>query len=122
MRFPDVEALVVAFLKPVVNPVKVATAVPKSRPASFVRVYRTGGSALNRVLEEAQITVDVWATDAITASELAQDCRWALLNESTPMPLVRGVNEVGGLHFTPDPDTNTPRYRFTVGLMVRAGR
>ena len=122
MRLPDVEALAVAFLKTVVAPVKVATKVPSIRPASFVRAYRTGGSAVNRILEEAQITVDAWAVTEVEAFALASDCREALLNNASQLPLVRGASEVGGLHLNPDPGTNTPRYRFTVGLMVRAGR
>jgi hypothetical protein len=122
MRLPDVEALAISFLKTVVAPVKVATKVPDPRPTEFVRAYRTGGSALNRVLEEAQITVDSEAATAPAAFELASKCREAFLNDYSRMPLVRGANEVGGLYFSPDPDTNIPRYRFTVGLMVRAGR
>lgn len=122
MRLPDVEALMIAFLKPVIAPVKVATKVPSTRPASFVRVYRTGGSAVNRILEEAQITVDAWAATEVAAFELASSCREALLNDASRMPLVRGATETGGLYFSPDPDTNTPRYRFTVALRVRAGR
>lgn len=122
MRLPDVEALVVAFLKPVISPVKVATKVPATRPASFVRVYRTGGAALNRVLDQPQITVDAWAASEVDAFELASKCREALLSNASQMQLVRGATEVGGLHLNPDPGTNTPRYRFTVGLSVRAGR
>lgn len=122
MRLPDVETMAVEFVRAVIAPVKAATKVPKPRPSSFVRVYRSGGSAVNRVLEEAQITVDAEATNGVDAFELASKCREAFLNRYTLMPLVRGVNEVGGLHFNPDPDTNIPRYRFTVGLMVRAGR
>lgn len=122
MRLPDVEALVIAFLRPVVSPVRVGANVPATRPDEFVRAYRTGGAALNRVLETANITIDVEAKSSVRAVELAQDCREALLNRSSEMPLVRGCDEVGGLYFTPDPDTNTPRYRFTVGLRVRAGR
>lgn len=122
MRLPDVEALVIAFLKPIVAPVKVATKVPATRPALFVRVYRTGGAAQNRILEEAQITVDAWAATEVDAFNLAAGCREALLNDASQIPLVRGATETGGLHLTPDPDTNTPRYRFTVGLTVRAGR
>ncbi|WP_157509584.1 hypothetical protein [Leifsonia sp. Root4] len=112
----------VAFLKPVIAPVKVATKVPATRPASFVRVYRTGGAALNRVLDQPQITVDAWAANEVDAFELAAKCREALLNNASQMQLVRGATEVGGLHLNPDPGTNTPRYRFTVGLSVRAGR
>lgn len=122
MRLPDVEALAVGFLKDVVTPVKVGTRVPNPRPALFVRAYRTGGSAVNRVLEEAQITVEAAGATEVEAFNLASKCREAFLNDFSQMPLVRGANEVGGLYFSPDPDTNTPRYRFTIGLMVRAGR
>lgn len=122
MRFADAEALAVAFLKTVVAPVKVATKVPNPRPALFVRAYRTGGAAVNRVLEEAQITVDAEAPDTVAAFDLASKCREAFLNDYSQMPLVRSANEVGGLYYSPDPATNIPRYRFTVGLMIRAGR
>ena len=122
MSLPDVEALAVAFIRSQVAPVKAYTKVPNPRPLSFVRVYRTGGAALSRVLEEAQLTVDSEAPDEVSAFSLASKCREAFFNDYTLMPLVRGVNEVGGLYFAPDPETNIPRYRFTVGLMVRAGR
>lgn len=122
VELPDVEALVVAFLKPVASPQKVSTLVPDPRPASFVRVFRTGGAATNRVLERAQITVQAWAKDTGAAVELAKACRTALLNRSTSMPLVRGVEETGGLYFDPDPGTGIPRYTFTVQITVRAKR
>jgi hypothetical protein len=122
MSFADVEALAVAFLKPIANPAKVATKTPNPRPAAFVKAYRTGGSAVNRVLEKAQITVEGEASTQEAAFELTSKCREHFLHRYTLMPLVRGVSEVGGLYFAPDPDTNIPRYRFTVGLMVRAGR
>lgn len=122
MSFPDAEAMVRTFLLPVASPAKVVTQVPATRPDKFVREFRTGGAAINRVLERVQITVQGWATDSVDAFDLTSDCREALLNRYTLMPLVRGVSEVGGLHFDPDPGTNTPRYTFTVELMVRATR
>lgn len=122
MSFPDAEAMVRTFLLPVASPVKVVTIVPATRPASFVREFRTGGAAVNRVLERVQITVQGWAADAVTAFDLTSDCREALLNRYSLMPLVRGVSEVGGLHFDPDPGSGTPRYTFTHELMVRASR
>ena len=122
MSLPDVEAMAVAFLKPLVAPVKVATKVANPRPTESVRVYRSGGAALNRILEEAQLTVEAEAETAPRAFALASACREGFLHRSSLMPLVRGVNEVGGLYFSPDPATNIPRYRFTVGLMVRAAR
>jgi len=122
MSLPDVEAVAVAFLRMRIAPVKAATKVPNPAPASFVRVFRTGGAAVNRVLEEAQITVDAEAATGEAAFELASKCRESFLHHYTLMPLVRGVNEVGGLHYSPDPETNKPRYRFTVALWVRSSR
>ena len=121
MNFPDVEAMVVEFLNVRVAP-KVSTQVTKPRPDTFVRAWRTGGAATNRVLEEAQITVQAWAPTSVEASDLAQECRRLLLNDYTGMPLVRGVNEVSGVYFDPDPGTNIPRYTFTSALLVRAQR
>ena len=122
MRFPDAEALVLAFLKPVVSPVAVHVKVPKTRPATFVRAWRSGGASINRVLDRPMITVQAWATDSVGASELAMACRDAFLHDYTRMPLVRGVEEVTGLYFDPDPDTGIDRYTFTIQLMVRGKR
>jgi len=122
MRFADAESLVLAFLSPVVTPVKVGTLVPATLPDKFVRVFRTGGAASNRVVERAQITVQVWAKDTVTASDLATDCRMHLLEHYILMPLVRGVTEIGGLYFNPDTGTGMPRFQFTVELLVRAAR
>ena len=123
MNLPDVETMVHDFLKPLVAPTKVVTKVPANRPASFVRIFRTGGAASNRVLDRALITVQAWhSTGAKDAFDLATVCRNAFFNNYTSMPLVRGVEEVGGLRFDPDPDTNVDRYTFSVQLMVRASR
>lgn len=122
---PDAEALVVAFLK-ARTAVPVATRVPaKNRPPVFIRAWRTGGAATNRIIDRPQITVQAWgptanATDV--ASELGQKCRRLLFNEYTGMRLVRRVEEVSGLYYDPDPDTGHARYTFTVALTVRAGR
>lgn len=121
---PDVESVVIEFLNNIVTP-PVSSRVPSPRPTAFVRAWRTGGGAVNRVLERAQITVQAWggtAADTVAASVLAQQCRTALLNDHSGMPLVRGVEEVAGLYFDPDPGTGIARYTFTVSLMVRAAR
>ena len=122
MSFPDAEAMARTFLLSVVSPVKVVTQVPATRPDKFVREFRTGGAAINRVLERVQITVQGWAMDSVDAFDLTSGCREAFLNNYTLMPLVRGVSEIGGLHFDPDPGSGVPRYTFTVELMVRASR
>lgn len=122
MSLPDVEAMGQTFLNALVTPTPVVTLVPAVRPTRFVRVWRTGGAAENRVLERAQLTVQGWDADKADAFTLTSRCRNAFLNNYTQMRLVRGVNEVGGLYFDPDPDTGIPRYTFTVEMMVRSGR
>lgn len=120
-EFPDVEALVGAFLRARI-PVPVSTKVPSPRPTRFIRAWRTGGFASNRVLEDAQVTVTCAAANTIQASGDARAARSLLLNDYTSMPLVRGVEEITGPYFDPDPDTGGDRYSFTVRLRVRATR
>lgn len=122
MSLPDVEAMVVTFLKPIVAPTKTASLVPAERPDLFVRAFRSGGSAVNRILENAQVTVEAEAPTRDEAFDLASACREHFQHHYTLMPLVRGVSETGGLYFAPDPDTNIPRFRFTVNLLVRSSR
>lgn len=118
MTFPDSEALVVEFLQARLA-VDVATKVPKDRPAEFVRAWRSGGAAVNRVLDEPTITVQAWGVNAF---ELVRVCREALFNEYTDMPLVRGVNELTGPYFDPDPGSNDDRYSCNIQLRVRSAR
>lgn len=122
MRFPDVEAMVRGFLSMKVAPVKVHTKVPAARPETFVRAWRTGGAATNRVLEQPLVTVQAWAPNTVAASELARQCREAILNDYTLMPLVRGVEEVTGPYYDPDLSTGIDRYSLTIQLSVRAAR
>lgn len=112
--------MVKPFIAARVGGAKVGTKVPNPRPASFVRAWVTGGSAVNRVLERVQITVDVWAASTTAASTMIGDIRHGFLNDYTDMPLVRGVEEITRPYFNPDGDID--RYRFTVALMIRAGR
>ena len=115
----DVESMVLPFIRTVTS-AKVATKVPATRPATFVRAWANGGSAVNRVLERVQITVDVWAPSTTDASLLAGAIRNRFLNDYTDMPLVRGVEEVTRPYYAPDETSD--RYRLTIALMVRAKR
>lgn len=117
--FPDAESMVRIFLDSRLS-VPVSTKVPSLRPKRFVRVWRTGGSALNRIVDQPQMTVTCTAATSVTASDDARAARYALLNESSGMPLVRHVEDVSGVYYDPDPDTNEDRYSFTVRLTVRA--
>lgn len=117
--FADAEIIVRDFLVSHLE-VPVKTRVPASRPAVFVRAWRTGGAAVNRVLDRPMITVQAWAVTDADAASLAGRCRDLVYGSYTGMSLVRGVEEVTGLYYDPDPDVNTPRYSFTFQASVRA--
>lgn len=125
MRFPDIEALVRQRLLGGVyaGGASVYIKVPATRPKTFLRVWRTGGAAVNRVLDEPLITVESWSSESDKiAVDNANAARELLLNASGVMPLVRGVEEVTGLYYDPDPVSGVTRYTFTVRLRVRAAR
>lgn len=122
VEFPDVEAMCLTFAKTKTT-ATVGTKVKNPRPARYARIWRTGGGALNRVLERAQVTITCGATGgSIEALAIAADLRHAFLNDSTEMPLVRGVEEITGPYYDPDPDTGEDRYSFTIQLTVRGKR
>ena len=104
MRFPDVEAMVLTFLRGRVES-PMATTVPSPRPDPFVRLWRNGGPAVNRVLERAQVTVEAWSADSVTASEIASACREALLNEYyDPMYVYQRESKVARIEFAGEHD------------------
>lgn len=122
--FADVEAMLMSHLRAEVTP-KVYTRAPATLPDAWVRVWRTGGASINRVLDEALVTVEAWGkspADTVAASGLAEACRRVLLDASGSVPLVRGVDEQAGPYFDPDPDTNRARYSMTFRVRVRARR
>ena len=119
MRFPDAERLLIDFLKPVVSPVRVVSLVPGTRPDSFVRVWRTGGAAVNQVLDQPMLTVQAWGPNCW---ELAGICRDAIHQKSSQIRLLRGIGEVTGPYEDPDPATNVERVSFTIQALIRATR
>lgn len=125
MRFPDTEALVRSYLVSgaYTAGATVHTRVPSPRPAVFLRVWRTGGASLNRVVDQPLITVESWAsTSDKVAWDNANVARELMLAASAAMPLVRGVEEVTGPYYDPDPVSGVTRYTFTMRLRVRAPR
>jgi hypothetical protein len=122
-ELPDVETLVVVYLRDQLGgAIPVSTRTPNPRPQTFVRAWRTGGRAPSRIHDRAQITVESWSTNTVNASVLARRCRDLLLAAAhgAGIVLARGVSDVGGLYFDPDPETGAARYTFTVQLTVRA--
>jgi hypothetical protein len=98
--------------------VHVGTQIPNPRPATLVKVTRTGGPKVLRVIDGAQITVDCWAADLGSAMDLAQLCRKCIEEMPGTAPVHR-VEEIGGPQDLPDPVSNTPRVTFTVQVQMR---
>jgi hypothetical protein len=111
----DVEAAVVGLLGG--HAAGVGTKVPASRPASFTRVQRQGGSRTNLILSAPRVFVECWGATQVEAFDRAADT-WAALSDA------EGTN-VGGVWFArveltdlanfPD-DDGSPRYTFTAGI------
>lgn len=121
MTFPDIDAMVLAFLGAHVD-VPVRVSVPADRPASFIVARRNGGAALNRVIDQPTVTVDAWAASSAEAAALAGIAREAFFHSYTDMPLVSGVEELTGPYSTPDPESGSARFRFSIQMTVRAAR
>ena len=121
---PDVEAAAVSYLRAGLGVLadKVATKVPPTMPNNMVRVSLTGGSRTALVQDTAQLTVECWSSNAPTASLLARTAHAFMLaaaGVNAAGLFVRKVETVGGVQDFPDPDTNKPRYQFTVRWHVR---
>lgn len=115
----DFEAAAVSFLAGGLGALasKVATKVPATMPATMVRVSLTGGSRFDVATDAAQLTVECWGPDGPTASNLARRGMALMLSAAGSFAggvWVRKAEEVGGVQSFPDPDTNKPRYQFTV--------
>lgn len=119
--YPDVEALAIGVLKPHLGSTKVATSVPNPRPDRLVRVWSAGGSDRTMVTSTRLVVVQCWDKASPSASDLAELCFAAVKSaqHDPSRPEIRRVQTVGAPAFFPDPDTNVPRYQFTVAIDVR---
>lgn len=120
---PDIESAAVSFLATKLGvTVKVATKVPSTMPERMVRVSLTGGSRLDVASDVAQLTVECWAPDGVSASSIARTSYAHMLSASGSTAggvFIRKAETVGGVQFFPDPDITKPRYQFTVRWHVR---
>lgn len=126
VAFLDAEALGVAYLRHELgsrsDTAHIATRIPKSRPQRLIRITRTGGVRRDEITDEPHLTFECWDTSSEKASDLARMARalmWALPNTEPFGHMVRNVDELGGPVYFEDPDTDLPRYQFTVTLNVR---
>ncbi len=124
--FPDPEKIAVTFLTGALAvraaAATVSTSVPNPRPARLVKVTRTGGTRRSRAHYDAQITVQCWDTDTVAAERLATLCYGLLVSMEYDVNDDHASygGEIGGVVFFPDPDTDQPRYQFTLIVRTRA--
>ncbi|MEQ6899009.1 hypothetical protein [Microbacterium sp. KR10-403] len=69
--------------------------------------------------DSPMILVECFADDGGTAADDAKIDRALLMAAARLSDDVTRVTDVGGPSFLPDPDTNLPRYQFTVQLDMR---
>ena len=122
IAFPDAEALAISYLKSKLSAVtglKVVTKIPDPRPTKLIKVTRVGGTKLRLNADSPVLVFECWAPTSVEASDLAKYARAyvnAMAGEKVNGVWVYRVREVGGPVYFPDPDTDSPRYQFSVAI------
>jgi hypothetical protein len=123
IAFPSAEAVAVGYVKARLTAraitATVATKVPAVRPAQLVKVRRIGGTTANIVTDAPMLVFDCWAPTEIAAEDLARVVRAEVMAMPGQSDVCTHVVEVGGPVNQPDPDSNSPRYVFTVIIHLR---
>lgn len=124
MAFPDANALLIAYLTALVDPVPVVSRIPDPRPAQLVQVRRVGGAGVVPVRDSARLDVKCWDADDRAAMALALLVRahvWALSGTALlgGVPCYR-VQEFLAPRLDDDPITNSPVAWATYSLDIRA--
>lgn len=123
---PDIEALAVSFLSPVLSPTPVTTRLPSptidaDTVNGMVRVEYGGGTKPNRFQWDLQCIMSGYSPNEIQASQLASQAV-ALMSAARGQTVngwyVVGVMGVVAPHRLTDPDVILPRYRATVTWRV----
>lgn len=131
--FPDATALYTTYLREQLvaegyTDVHVGTVIPNPRPETFIRVSRVGGNRYSVVIDESSLAIEVWAPTEAAAQDMAGLCRSLIFSsEGTQIdghPIYRVVDASGlgsnaGLIYSPDRDTDLPRYNFTMVVATR---
>lgn len=123
--FPDVEAVVVAFLNARLASAgltaRASTRVPNPRPATLVVVERVGGSMRSVSHEDALVSVDCWAESSVAASDLARKvASWLVELDQSGCHVPQGPDGWAGRPvYLEDPVAQVPRYTMTVIVRCR---
>lgn len=121
VAYPDAVNVAISWLTDQLGAI-VLPRVPNPRLAEMVVVRRTGGVRLNLVADDAVLTVEAWAASDEAAHDLAQEARGylhAMRGEVIEGVTVYRIADVGGPAFLPDPDSDVPRYTFSVSAAMR---
>lgn len=118
--YPDAEALLIDYLAPIVG-VPVYTRVPRSRPAKWMQVRRSGGVD-DVVRDRARLDVYAWGADESDAHDLCMAARSAIhaVAGTTLLGVAcYRVEEFLGPNRADDRETGAPRVWMTVQLSLR---
>lgn len=127
----DVEALLVAELGQdaaitALAADRVSTELPRDLPLPYLQLSRLPGSIVDDAsmrVERARVQLSSWADNRGDALDLARAALRAiaeLAGGSFEQGTVTGVDAELTPYWSPDPDTDTPRYLLTVALYVHA--
>jgi hypothetical protein len=122
MAYPDIVALLVAYLDPLLTG-PVLARIPDPRPDVFTQVRRVGGNQVRPVRDQPRVDVFSHAlTDpaAWALADLTRRSVHALAKTGTLGPVVYRVEETLGPRMIDDPLTGRPRYWATYSILVRA--
>jgi hypothetical protein len=123
VTLPDVEAAVVAHLKAApTGATKVATEVPSTLPAKFLRVLSLGGPPrTDRVIDRPIVSVEAWADTALNAWDVMAKADAAMdALDRGASTTIRGCRALSRPYRNDDPTTGRPRYLARYQLTMRA--
>ncbi|MFE2909965.1 hypothetical protein ACFXGC_36715, partial [Streptomyces olivaceus] len=125
LMWADPLAAVIAYLTPILDPVRVLSRIPQDsapRPP-LLQVRRVGGTAEPPVREILRLDVFAWHTSDPQAMELAlaaRDALWQLPGQQLGGLRAYWVAEFMGPRQADDPASLTPRVWATYELTIRA--
>jgi hypothetical protein len=122
MAYPDIIALLVAYLDPLLTG-PVSSRVPDPRPAVWTQVRRIGGPQVRPVRDQPRVDVISWALTDPAAWALADAARraiHALKGTVLGGAVVYRIDETLGPKQLDDPTTGVPRCLATYSILIRA--